>query len=58
MTPVCPDCGTENRPGAKRCKSCGTELTRACPACGVANKPEARFCAGCGHGLQTPPAAP
>jgi formylglycine-generating enzyme required for sulfatase activity len=62
----CPDCGTENRPNATFCASCGTRLpehvsdqpadqeksaTRACPSCGAENRSEALFCVSCGHAL-------
>lgn len=52
----CLDCGHKNRPDARFCDRCGTELLTACPACGTANDPGARFCRQCGGQLS--PAAP
>ena len=48
----CPSCGTENLPGAERCRECGTYLqARACPQCGVSNPATANFCMRCGNSL-------
>lgn len=32
--PVCPDCGSLNRPRSQFCADCGTPLRRYCPHCG------------------------
>jgi class 3 adenylate cyclase/tetratricopeptide (TPR) repeat protein len=54
----CPNCGRENRPGAKFCVSCGTALALACPNCGNAADAGQAFCAECGTALTGgPPAA-
>ena len=44
---ICPNCGTENRPGAKFCMECGTSFAASCPNCGTLNPPEAKFCSEC-----------
>ena len=41
MTNVCPQCATQNAPGAKFCKKCGTTLAAAAPAAEAAFNPEA-----------------
>jgi len=48
----CPNCGTENRPGAKFCVRCGHTLALACPSCGTPYQAGDLFCAECGHSLQ------
>jgi predicted ATPase/class 3 adenylate cyclase len=48
----CPNCGTENRHGAKFCVRCGHALALACPSCGTPYQPGDVFCAECGHALQ------
>ena len=48
---TCPNCGTENRPGAKFCQECASPLAAACPACGTANQPGAKFCSECATAL-------
>ncbi len=48
----CPNCGAENREGAKFCVRCGNALTLACPSCGTPYQAGDLFCAECGHGLQ------
>ena len=45
---ICPNCSSENTPGAKFCNECGTPLAAACPHCGAINKPGAKFCNECG----------
>jgi len=50
---ICPNCSSENTPGAKFCSECGTALATACPNCGAINKPDAKFCNECGTGLAT-----
>ena len=48
----CPNCGFENREGARYCGSCGADLgARACPSCGVRNPVDNRFCDRCGAAL-------
>lgn len=63
----CPNCGFENRPGARFCKGCGQPLEPPtppppaeviCPHCGTKNKPGARFCAHCGTAISPPAAVP
>jgi class 3 adenylate cyclase/tetratricopeptide (TPR) repeat protein len=51
---TCPNCGTENRAGAKFCVRCGEGLELACPACGSGFQPGDVFCAECGTSLTTP----
>jgi predicted ATPase/class 3 adenylate cyclase len=43
----CPNCGSENRPGAKFCKVCGTSLSLVCPN-GHPVEAGAQFCDECG----------
>src|SRR5262245_28108784 len=43
----CPDCSTQNRPGAARCKRCGTVLPPSCASCGVAVPPGVDLCRSC-----------
>ena len=43
----CPNCGSENRPGAKFCKVCGTSLSLVCPN-GHPVEEGAQFCDECG----------
>jgi ribosomal protein L40E len=50
----CPSCGTDNTPGAERCRECGTFLqARDCPQCGVSNPATANFCMRCGSSLSS-----
>jgi ribosomal protein L40E len=50
----CPSCGTDNPPGAERCRECGTFLqAQDCPQCGVSNPATANFCMRCGSGLSS-----
>ena len=49
---ICPNCATENRPGAKFCSECATPLAAACPACGTVNPPNAKFCSECATSLR------
>jgi class 3 adenylate cyclase len=44
---ICPNCGTENRAGAKFCSECATALAAPCPNCGTVNPPSAKFCSEC-----------
>jgi class 3 adenylate cyclase/tetratricopeptide (TPR) repeat protein len=48
---VCAACGTENDPGRKFCRECGTSLPRICAACGTPNPPADKFCGECGTAL-------
>src|SRR5882724_1472566 len=43
----CPNCGSDNRAGAKFCDECATPLPMICPACGTENRPGAKFCNEC-----------
>src|SRR3954452_20714435 len=45
---LCPSCGTENLPGKKFCKECGTALAVACGSCGAALAGDEKFCSECG----------
>ena len=47
----CPNCGRENRQGAKFCIACGTALALACPNCGTPVEAGQAFCAECGTAL-------
>jgi class 3 adenylate cyclase/tetratricopeptide (TPR) repeat protein len=48
---ICPNCASENDPGAKFCNECGAALSAGCPNCGATNKPGAKFCNECGTTL-------
>jgi membrane protease subunit (stomatin/prohibitin family) len=56
----CPRCGSDNLESARRCVSCGTELTRgpaagpgnACSRCGQEVKPGIKFCPHCGNKIE------
>jgi predicted ATPase/class 3 adenylate cyclase len=54
---TCPSCGTENRPEARFCQTCGAGLARTCPN-GHPVPAEARFCDECGAALDPAAAAP
>ena len=48
----CPNCQTNNSPGARFCGNCGNALgapriSEGCPNCGQENPPGARFCTNC-----------
>jgi class 3 adenylate cyclase/tetratricopeptide (TPR) repeat protein len=45
---ICSNCSTENEPGRKFCRECGSPLARACPNCGTSNDAAAKFCGECG----------
>ena len=51
----CPKCGTDNDINARRCISCGTQLSNAsgsvCPQCNNPVAPGAAFCGSCGMRL-------
>ena len=49
---TCPNCGSDNRPGAKFCSECATPLAASCPTCGTVNPPTAKFCSECATPLQ------
>src|SRR5262249_28222566 len=48
----CPNCGCENRQGAKFCNECGTPLALRCASCGSENPGGAKFCSECGTALE------
>jgi class 3 adenylate cyclase/tetratricopeptide (TPR) repeat protein len=48
---ICPNCGTDNKPGRKFCVACATPLATACPSCGAAYDPGDVFCGECGTAL-------
>ena len=57
MTNNCPHCGTDIRPGARFCGTCGNSLQEEpaapsglanCPHCGMPLKSDAKFCPHCG----------
>lgn len=48
----CPNCGTDNPEDARRCVSCGTQLTggaQKCPHCHTVIPQGCSFCPGCGQ---------
>jgi membrane protease subunit (stomatin/prohibitin family) len=46
---ACPQCGSQNAPGAKFCNECGTKLGAAkCSSCQAELAPGAKFCTECG----------
>ena len=45
---ICASCGSDNRPGRRFCRSCGSELAGTCPSCGSVAEPGDRFCGSCG----------
>src|SRR4051794_15236091 len=49
----CPQCGFENRAGAKFCRECGTRFEAACPACGAKIEAGSKFCDECGATTST-----
>jgi class 3 adenylate cyclase len=51
----CPQCGSDNREGAKFCNECATPLPLRCPSCGTENRPGAKFCNECATPFITPP---
>ncbi|CAN5718265.1 hypothetical protein BH24CHL5_BH24CHL5_07280 [soil metagenome] len=48
---ICSNCSTENEPGRRFCKECGTSLADGCPNCGASNSPDSKFCGNCGNSL-------
>lgn len=44
---MCPACGTENPPEARRCMQCGLALGKACPTCNHVNPPGLDHCEKC-----------
>src|SRR3954471_13620150 len=55
---ACRGCGRVNRPGARFCIGCGTDLTVACGACGAELPADARFCDRCGAPVAESHSAP
>jgi predicted ATPase/class 3 adenylate cyclase len=51
----CPNCGSENRVGAKFCNECATPLPVRCSACGAENRAGAKFCDECAAPLVQQP---
>lgn len=51
MAVVCSECHSSNRPDARFCESCGSQLAKTCPSCGAAVGNDKRFCGDCGHAL-------
>src|SRR5262245_4466923 len=54
----CPNCGSENRVGAKFCNECATPLPVRCSACGAENRAGAKFCDECAAPLLRQPSIP
>src|SRR3954468_17929027 len=52
---TCSACDTENRPGARFCRGCGSPLEDRCPTCGAAVEAGQRVCAGGGPALGAAP---
>jgi class 3 adenylate cyclase len=50
----CPECGFDNREGAKFCLKCGNKFELRCPQCNKALPIEAFFCDECGHDTRKP----
>jgi class 3 adenylate cyclase len=48
----CPNCGSENRQGAKFCDECAAPLPLRCPNCGNENRQGAKFCNDCATPLK------
>lgn len=54
----CPNCGSENRVGAKFCNECATPLPLRCASCGAENRAGAKFCDECAAPLLRQPSLP
>src|SRR5262245_66460371 len=54
----CPNCGSENRVGAKFCNECASPLPVRCSSCGAENRAGAKFCDECAAPLTSPPPPP
>ena len=54
----CPNCGSENRVGAKFCNECATPLPVRCSSCGAENRAGAKFCDECAAPLLRLPSLP
>jgi len=48
---ICSNCSTENEPGRKFCRECGSPLAVICSNCGAANDGGDKFCGQCGTAL-------
>ncbi|HYT78748.1 MAG TPA: adenylate/guanylate cyclase domain-containing protein [Actinomycetota bacterium] len=48
---TCSNCGTENPPGRKFCRECGSPLAVVCGVCGTSNPAGDKFCGECGSPL-------
>lgn len=50
----CPNCGAEQKPGAKFCEDCGKPIPqkKICPNCETELAPTAKFCSNCGNPLE------
>jgi pimeloyl-ACP methyl ester carboxylesterase len=46
---LCPRCRHDNRPGARFCEECATPLARRCASCGAELSGTAKFCPECAH---------
>src|SRR5262245_2325774 len=54
----CPNCGSENRVGAKFCNECAAPLPVRCSSCGAENRAGAKFCDECAAPLIRQPSTP
>jgi class 3 adenylate cyclase/predicted ATPase len=54
----CSNCGSENEPGRKFCKECGSALVIVCDACSAPNAPDSKFCGECGAAIGSSAAPP
>lgn len=48
---ICPACGEENHPEARRCMNCGLVLGKTCAVCGHVNRPGLDHCEECASPL-------
>ena len=51
----CPNCGFDNREGAKFCSECGKKYNVICPECNTTNLIGSKYCDECGHKLISTP---
>lgn len=49
------ECGAQNDPDSKYCKSCGKSLVIVCPDCGNKNDLSSKFCDNCGKKICNSP---